>query len=316
MPTLTESAIQALVPSAEITFIPPASFAASWSSDDLAQLSELRRRAFVWAASLQARIESEQRGRDLPGFQYATFGFIPVTTGWPVRTIEGFTFGVALELEPQGSEPSQEASLFEHLGQKVALVTNRRQFEPHSVANPTIPRPGTGACWAKSRKKAIKPASEGVLTAEHVVAGVTLTSSVGMSDGLSWRLGDRGSCKLDAALIVRVNSVPTNVTILAIQKAPKPGTDVEFNFTGGLKKSKITHTMIHSTYLNDANPMRVFFDQYGAPGDSGALVREQNSGPGVGIYMGDAPIAGTGGKEGLAQALSQAADALEVDISL
>ena len=288
------------------------SFEQKLSSIDLRQQHLLR-----WLTSLQAYAENNRLDRDYPGFQYFTFGFIPLgkeTSNPTIKTVVGgYTFGIALELEGSKVDPSQEIVSIRHAERTFPLVVNRRSATLH-VPDPTSP-PGTGACWAISHKPAIKPASEGVLTAEHVVSGRPLGSSVSMSGHGSWYLGDRGSCKLDAALIVQAGSVPSGLTTLHVHATPTPPVSVSFlgSATGRVIPARITHAMIHSTYLNHANPMRVFLDAHGIGGDSGALVYETASGLGVGIYMGVAPVPGTSG-EGIAQALSQAKHSLRLDL--
>jgi hypothetical protein len=282
----------------------------------LRTLDEVQRQVFGWLTSLQALAEIRRFDRDFPGFQYFTFGFIPVgthTPGGEMRQSGGYTLGIALELESSKVDKPQEFFPIELGGHVFTGVVNRRLAELH-VPDPTNP-PGTGACWGRSHKPTIRPASEGVLTAEHVVSGRPLGSSVSMSSGGSWHLGDRGSSKLDAALIVQAGSIPNGVRTLGVQMNPAPPTSVTFfgSATGQVVTANITHAMIHPTYLSHQNPMRVFFDAHGKGGDSGALVQEANSGLGVGIYMGVAPVSGTAG-EGIAQALSQAQNFLRLDL--
>jgi hypothetical protein len=274
---------------------------------------------------LQARIESERWDRQIPGFQYATYGFVPISdaiqlpTG--VNTVGGYVFGVAIELEAAGDEPFQEAESFIENGVTVPRILNWRSIE-RDVANPVSPLSGTGACWAHSKNPAIKPAADGVLTAAHVVASVSLRSPVGMSDSLTWHLGDRGSCKIDAALVVRVGCIPRNVTPLVVQNNPVPSKDVTIHGAASKRviTARITHAQVHPTYMDANHPMRVFFDKHGIRGDSGALVQETKTKLGVGVYMGRYPIPPKLGAppvyQGGAQALSQAQDELQLDLFL
>jgi hypothetical protein len=314
MPDLTLDIIQSLVPPTDAPERLPAGVSPDLVSARRRSLNIEQQRIYRWLTFLQAVAESQRFDRDYPGFQYFTFGFIPLgrrADNVPYRG--GYTFGIALELEEGESGPDQEVLPITDGDVVHPLVINRRKAKL-DVIDPTNP-PGTGACWAKSRKKAITPAADGVLTAEHVVSGRALQSSVSMSDGKTWHLGDRGSCKLDAALIVQAGCIPQNATTLNVQSTPVPPAQISFHgsATGHVITASITHAMIHSTYLNHANPMRVFFDKHGIGGDSGALVKETGSGLGVGIYMGVAPVPGTTG-EGIAQALSQAQDSLQLDL--
>jgi hypothetical protein len=235
-----------------------------------------------------------------------------------VNAIGGYVFGVAIELEAAAEVPFQEAESFVQNGVTMARILNWRRIK-FDVANPIAPR-GTGACWAHSKNPRIRPAADGVLTAAHVVAGLPLRSSVAMSGSGSWYLGDRGSCKIDAALIVQAKCIPTGATTLSVQNSPLVAKDVTIHGAASSRAitAKITHAQVHPTYLSGDHPMRLFFDKHGINGDSGALVRETTTGLGVGIYMGRYPIPPSPGAppvyEGGAQALSQAQDELQVDL--
>src|SRR6185437_10599151 len=108
------------------------------------------------------------------------------------------------------------------------------------------------ACWARSQKSRISPAADGVLTAEHVVTGLPLTSPVVMSGGGSWYLGDRGDCKIDASLIVQTNCIPSGTAKLRVEYNPQSNMSVEIHgaASGTIISAKITHTLVHPTYLS------------------------------------------------------------------
>jgi hypothetical protein len=293
MPSLTNEIIQALLPPTEPELQAPEGLLRSFEARLAGLDSSVERRVFLWATALQARIERERWDQRLPGFLYATYGFLPVsgTTAFSgIPYSGGYVFGVAIEREPDGDLVTQEVEPLVQNGVTLAQVINRRGIEFH-IANPTMPN-GTGACWARSKKSMIRPAADGVLMPAHVVTGVTLGSSVIMSGPGSWNLGDRGSCKIDAALIVQAGCIPAATSALTVQFNPLPGTDVVFDgaATGGSIYAKITHTQVHPTYLSDRHPMRVFMDNFGTAGDSGALVREVKTGLGVGLYSGREPV--------------------------
>jgi hypothetical protein len=321
MPSLTNEIIQALLPPTEPEIQAPEGLLRSFETRLAGLTSALERRTFLWVTALQARIERERWDQRVPGFLYATYGFVPVS-GSPahpgIPLSGGYVFGVAIEREPASALATQEVEPLFQNGATLAQVINGRGIEFH-IANPTMPN-GTGACWARSMKSMIRPAADGVLTAAHVVTGVTLGSSVVMSDPGPWNLGDRGSCKIDAALIVKAGCIPAGTLALAVQFNPLPGTDVVFDgaASGGSITAKITHTLVHPTYLSDRHPMRVFMDNFGIAGDSGALVKEVKSGLGVGLYSGREPVppalGAAGVYEGVAQVLSQAQDALQIDL--
>lgn len=322
MPELTNNIVESLLPAVDPEARVPQGVTADEVSARSESLTYIERRIFRWTTALQALIESERWDREIAGFQYATYGFVPISgviqLPAGVNTIGGYVFGVAIELEAAGEVPLQEAESFVQNGVTIARILNWRRVE-FDVANPIAPR-GTGACWAHSKNRHILPAADGVLTAAHVVAGLSLRSSVAMSDPGSWYLGDRGSCKIDAALIVQANCIPGSAATLSVQNNPLPTKDVTIHGAASshVITAKITHAQVHPTYLSGDHPMRVFFDKHGIPGDSGALVRETTTGLGVGIYMGRYPIPPSPGArpvyEGGAQALSQAQDELQLNL--
>jgi hypothetical protein len=280
------------------------------------ELDELRGRSLAWCAVLQALAEAERWDQQYAGFRFATFGFIPMLN----QGQESYVFGGAIELGPHDGAPTQDVRSVQVQEQHFPLVINRRSYIWH-VANPVLPHPGTGACWARSRRS-MSTANEGVLTAEHVIAGTSLGGAVHMDVAGAWTLADSGTCKIDAALVTLSGSIPSSAASLAVQNVPCPGTSVEIlgNASPAPIVGNVTHTMIFSTYLSELHPMRVFLDVHGIHGDSGGLVRETSGGPGVGLYMGQphTPQSSPSGQpvEGICQYLLQAQDALELDLFL
>ncbi len=262
MPDLTDDVVKSLLPPTDAGDFFPEGVTATSIGAASADLTEVEKRVFRWTTALQARIEFEHWDRQIPGFQYATYGFVPISSklDLPSRVTakDGFVFGVALEMEPAGEGPLQEVESFEHYGVTVARILNWRSIQ-RDVANPIAPR-GTGACWAHSKNPAIQPAADGVLTAAHVVAGVPLRSSVAMSGSGTWNLGDRGSCKIDAALIVQAGCIPAGSSALGVQLNPLPSINVTIYgaASSGPITARITHAQVHPTYLSAAHPMRVF----------------------------------------------------------
>lgn len=291
--------------------------------------SQVTRKALLWVTALQAHIEKElwlNWANNIPGFQGVTYGFVPVAEGsranGGIKQYGSYVFGVAIEIEP-GESPDQAIELLRYENIPFACVFNRRPAELH-VANPNFPV-GTGACWARSQKRKIQPASDGVLTAAHVVQQARLRGPVSMDAPGLWHLGDRGTCKIDAALVVQTGCIPSGTSRLPIQYHPIGTTDVFFDGVGtaGTVHARITHTITHPTYLSGRNPMRVFFDKYGVSGDSGALIREKNTGLGVALYMGRElvpPFIGAPATmatfEGVAQHLGQAEYVLQAELSI
>jgi hypothetical protein len=322
MPELTQNVVEALLPPNDPPSLVPEGVPTDFFEARLQRLeSAEQKHIFRWVTALQAIAERSQFDRQYPGFQYSTYGFVPVagTVADRTQTAGGYVFGIAVELEPTGDGSSQELDLIGLENLRIPCVFNRRRLVL-DVANPIAPR-GTGACWAHSRKTKIKPAADGALTAEHVVANLPLTSSVPMSDPGNWHLGDRGTCKIDAALIVQAGCIPSTAGKLAVEFNPQSKMVVEIRgVVSGVIQTKITHGQTHPTYLSGRHPMRVFLDKYGVPGDSGALVKDPSTGRGVGIYMGRDPVPPSLGAaavyEGVAQYLPQVQHELELDLFL
>jgi hypothetical protein len=320
MPELTNDIIGGLLPTQNPVGSLPEGVTQDVFSIQSEGLTDIEMRIFRWLTALQARTESERWDRRIPGFQFATYGFVPVSEQIHlprgVKASGGYVFGVALEMEAAGEVPFQEVESFNQNGVAIARILNWRSAEL-DIANPVSPWDGTGACWAHSNNPAIMPAADGVLTAGHVVAGLSLRSPVRMSDSRIWHLGDRGSCKIDAALIVRAKCIPRTAARLLVQKNPLPFKRVTFHgaASGRAITARITHAQVHPTYLDASHPMRVFFDKHGIQGDSGALVQETATRLGVGVYMGRYPIPSSAGAyQGGAQALSQAQDELQLNL--
>jgi hypothetical protein len=320
VPELTDEIVQQLLPEGEPS---RDSVPDGIGAHELAALADSlqpqARRIFLWQTALQARVERERWNRQVPGFQYATFGFVPIGANQPppgLRTAGGYVFGVAIEVEPDVDGSSQQVQLFVENRASIARVINRRRVDL-DVAHPIT---GTGACWARSKKSAMSPPRDGVLTAEHVVAGLPLGAAVSMSQPGPWFLGDCGTCKIDAALIVKRDCIPSSAKKLVVQTNPIAYTHVEILGAASPSpiRATITHSLVYPNDLSDRNPMRVFLDTFGKKGDSGALVWEQRTHAGVGIYMGTDPVSLgiSDGKEGVAQALVQATDALQLDVFL
>jgi hypothetical protein len=322
MPELTEYVVDKLLLRNDPPSVVPEGVPPDFLEARLQRLESAEQKLiFLWMTAFQAIAERSRLDRQYPGFQYSTYGFVPVSGSIDNRAqiAGGYVFGMAIELEQAGDDPSQELDWIGYENVRIPCVFNRRRMVL-DVANPVAP-PGTGACWAHSRKTKIRPAADGALTAEHVVANLPLTSSVPMSDPGSWHLGDRGTCKIDAALIVQAGCIPHTAGKLAVEYNPQPNSIVEIHgAVSGVVPAKVTHTQVHPTYLTGRHPMRVFFDKYGVRGDSGALVSDQTTGRGVGIYMGRDPIppslGAAGVYEGVAQYLPQVQHELELDLFL
>jgi len=319
MPRLTDAIIEYLVPRET----PPFNLVPHGVPDEVMRAGRERRGRdrliFLWCTAFQAVIENNRWDKKFAGFQFATYGFIPIIQGLQVpdgiRFFESYVFGAALQLEEAESSPTQEIFPIQEGNVSVPCVLNRgpiKTHQRHLLPFPSNPL-GTGACWARSRKQSILPAADGVLTAAHIVSHIhRLKTPVLMSDGTYWHLGDRGNSKVDAALIVKSGCIPLTTKVLAVERIPIQGEDIEFYgiTSGRIITAKVTRSHVHPTTLSDQFTMVVFFDDWGEEGDSGALVLNIGSGAGVGIYSG----VSVKSNEGYAQALCQAQDVLEVEL--
>ena len=79
MPELTDKAVESLLPSTQPELVLPAGVTAEDLSRRSERLNNQQRRILRWTASLQGIVERERWDHQRPGFQYATFGFVPIS---------------------------------------------------------------------------------------------------------------------------------------------------------------------------------------------------------------------------------------------
>lgn len=317
MPRLTDEIIGALVPDES----PPSELPVGVSDEDLSSLarsSEPREKMIIlWTTFFQTTMESNWPGDEFPGFNYLTYGFVPVNDEGRefFRAEHPYVFGAAVELD---ATEDSELQTFYHAVRRdvdIPVVVNSRRIEIHQETVTGARGAGTVTCWANSNKSRVVP-SGGILTANHVVEAERINQAVTSSIPGNWRLADRGGCKIDVALIAGSGGIPNNCTPLHIDRLPKQGSKVQFTgaATNQVISATISHSFVHPSLLTTRHPMRVFLDSYGLRGDSGALVESSATSLGAGIYMGRNPLKGTNDFEGVAQALCQGADQLKLDL--
>ncbi|MFV0645224.1 MAG: hypothetical protein ACK5NN_12120 [Sphingomonadaceae bacterium] len=319
MPRLSNEIIDDLLPERTPPFLVPPGMQEGQILDLIGSAqTEREQHIAIWLTFFQSAIETDWPGSQYGGFQYATYGFIPVSeTGQRFfGSRHPFVFGASIEIEESFNLPTQEYATGAAEGVELSIVINRRSAELHSSTVTGLKGPGTVACWAKSNKTNIAP-SEGILTANHVVEAEKIGQSVSCTLPGVWHLADRGGCKIDAALVVNnQQGIPATCAPLNVERLPIAGTDVEF--TGAQSSqpisAKVTHSFVHPSLLTTRHPMRIFLDDYGLGGDSGALVEMASNGNGAGIYMGRNPIDGGHDYEGVAQALAQAVHQLMLSV--
>lgn len=269
------------------------------------------RRSYLWANALtMAGIESDiQIPSRLSGVS-AGIVYINKKAQPPIesiKTINGYSFGVNLLVSSEETISQKVLSL--RVGDKVfPIVVNYGHFEPHGL--PTHPINGSGSCWVENNK--IGSWEKGILTCRHTVANksigskLTLYPSAYHSIPTQGYLADMDTCTIDAAVVeIDKNDWPISLSRLPICHAVAPGQSVSFEGRNSSGKGTVLRTFQHPSYMGNLFGQRVFTDCIGINGDSGSLFIDQNSGQGIGIYMGTVPD-GAGGREGLCQHLSQA----------
>lgn len=268
----------------------------------------LLRRSYLWANALTlaaSEMASRFTGK-LSGLSAGLVYLAPAQRELPIRTVDGFAFGVGLlftsEEDRQGDMLIMEAG-----GRAFPVVITHGSYEPHGL--PTHPAGGTGTCWVRSTKTSTW--NHGVLTCRHTLATMALGSGVAFQASqhhvqpTRGRLADIDACTIDAAVVeIRPGDWPGGLSPLPICHAVAPGQSVSFQgrFTAG--KGTVLRVFQDPGYMGSLFGQRVITDCFGVHGDSGSLLLDNNVG--LGIYMGSIPDP-AGGREGMFQHLSQAA---------
>lgn len=273
-------------------------------------LTEELSRTLYWAMRLMIETISGQKfARTVPGFRYTAYGFLD-------PEYEQDAFGIIIFAAPSifsEEVPQYELpSCFEVDGWEFPVVVRRVIERNHQFGS--HPSGGTGVCWARSRVsgEAIGP---GILTSKHVVGNV-LGTPISLSCGCPGQVGDVGPDGIDAAIVVSPCSQATPRRLYPRQLVP-PWLDVEFSgATSGTYYTKVTSVTDTKGILTSAHlPSRIFLAAPGRPGDSGALVRETNSGDPIGIYMGEYSDP-AGQRGGIAQHVYQATELMDMELFL
>jgi hypothetical protein len=248
-------------------------------------------RALEWAAAIQTTFEREQMYRRFPGFRLASYGALH-------REIDGHSFGVAVHT----SAPYE--GIIDH-GMEVGGATfpiAMRVADQVTLHRPPDPQAGTTACWTFSGRLA--SGKQYALTAEHVVDGHARGkgAQVALAGGGSATIEDMAPPGIDAALL-DLGSGPPALPFTSV-RFPAPWTDVHIDGA----QSNVATTYMRTTdvvgTLDKMFPIRLFLAKAAQPGDSGALVTDQQ-GNGLGVYMGE--VANPAGVvEGVCQHLGQA----------
>jgi hypothetical protein len=246
------------------------------------------------------------------GRVFPSVGFIPIDPAIREQVLQfhpeslfesGYFFGGALFDKRPGADPRPPFELKLRDGHMVRIVGFPIKYVPHSPADPMD---GASAAWAKD------PGFRGVLTCKHVVSTYGVGDPVPMKDGTSGTLRSFGSGTVDAAFIETVHR-RRMWRSLRIEDDPVDGSLVIAEFRSGTCQAQILSSWYFPDNLDPYNPMRVFIDRSGQPGDSGSLVATGTR-RGVGIYA--ATGVGNGTRQGMCQYLKQAADNLNLKLYL
>ena len=286
--------------------------------DEITEYSEDELRAIHWTIALENAFERSRFALSVPGFQMATYGFAN-----PVY--ERLEFGVIVYVFP--SEPHETIDVYPevstnqrephspysvHIGNDIFPIFIRQaRLQLHSVN--VNPQNGTAACWAKSRRPQLA-SKTAVLTAKHILAQSVLGHPVPLTAG-NGRLLDLAPEGVDAAL-VEVNLLQSNtVKRLRPRKLVAQWIDVDVHTQHSTIRTKVVEVNSSRGSLHYSLPLRVFLADAATQGDSGSLVTTRG-GMGIGIYMGSVVNTATQASEGFCQHLGQAANALQVDLSI
>ena len=217
-------------------------------------------------------------------------------------------FGLVINRQVPLDVPWREPDTYGQIeieGKVVPIVERRSVVDPHAPAVPG----GTTTCWARST---IQPFSAGVLTALHVVRGVTQGQPlvVGGRQGAIARF----SSPLDAVFVELATALPAGIGAMPTVRYPTPGSLVRFDgAASGVVNATIAEVTLSHLSLAPWIPQRVILDRAGQRGDSGSLVECTATGSGVAMYTGSLPI-GSVAPLGACQLLAQTCAVLNVDL--
>lgn len=271
-----------------------------------------------------------------------SYGFISLSDGLadeiqgPVSGNGNFAFGISVLATAPAGNPTQERLDFsvEFAGWQFPVIVTHTDFEPHGIPpHPGHPsKVGSSACWVRSNA-ANPPFSRGILTARHVVDQLSHQTLIDLDPSADHNtpgkgyLADSGHCAVDAAVIeIDVADWPAGLTPLnllgpfpdpnqnptpALLIAPGDAVTLDGRLTAPGNSSVLSHHPLPG-YWGSMMGQRLVLDAGGVSGDSGALATHNQTGAGVGIYMGTISN-GRGGRSGLCQDLYQAVIYLEID---
>jgi hypothetical protein len=317
---LPEGVIKALVPEGEPEDLPGFIYEISSGIEE-----ELLRRSFLWTNAIALALNTSGLWRVARRIQHVSFGFVAISQELVPKvqdlyaTDGSFVFGVFVLVPFSVTDGIQ---LLEQpvpvLDRQFPVVITSGEIELHG--NPPHPHGGTGTCWVQNRGSSSNW-THGILTCRHVVENydigddVQLDPSSHHSSPSEGNLADIDICTIDAAVLaIDAADWPSGLSSLSVPISVAAGS--QFRFEGaqsGSVTGKVLRVHQDRKYTGNLFGQRLVLDTAAAPGDSGALVVDNVSNDGTGIYMGDIPD-GRGGKDGICQDMYQAMDYFEFDL--
>lgn len=287
----------------------------------LEQLGTVEMGLVLWTLALETALEEQPVTRVVPGVRFATFGFAN-----PEQEMDAF--GVLLYIAP-GQNPEHQAQhwreqglMIDIDGEHFPIIVRPSYDELH--AGPTLhPHDGTSACWAESRKPELSGRAS-LLTAKHVIPGFdtvkgwghsfTIGDDVPMTTGLG-ELIDLAPDGIDGALVAPLPTAPIGPTHeLDCLDLVAQWTDVTCHGRNKPWTTKITEVSSMRS-MHSMLPQRIVIAWPGDPGDSGALVTDEQ-GRGLGVYMGGTVNPALMRQEGFCQHLGQLRHLLNLQLLL
>ena len=268
--------------------------------------------SFLWAQALTSAFNSGEIATNTRVNLFsAGFVKVPSYLHWKLDNSpieEGYVFG-GQTVAAGVSEGSVDFFTIE--GVKFPIITVGDSLELHG-APPSPTQHGSSwqaTCWVKNNTPG--GWSEGILTCRHGFTSlkkgvnITLTPSKSHSTPTLATLEDFDNCTIDGAVLsIKSHDWPPAASSLSCQPATAPGQAIKFETTSGTVLGYVLRTYQMPNYVGNLFGQRIITDQHGGHGDSGTLLCDSKTSEGVGVYMGSIKD-GSGGKEGIFQALSQ-----------
>ncbi len=230
----------------------------------------------------------------------------------------GIVIGVPVETDSEEEGIFvREPSVFVTLDGGFPVIVERRAIVEDAPPDPS--GNATSTCYAKPRQNKRYYCgirwTDGILVARHPlsVLGTTPGVTVPLTNGLPAPIGDiDASTTIDAAVLdIGANGVPSSAVTLRQALVSPIGSGVTVRGKRSSFKADVLRVMDDPHYFGNMVAHRVFIDNYGSSGDSGALVTSNCSSEAIGIYIGK-----TGGitNEGLIQSMRQVCEYFEIDL--